>query len=197
MATRLAALPRSLKLSLLPPSAFPRARHASRWAHDPAFSSFFTRTPAHPRITFKRSTLWLIPVAGGLTLYLLPRPQSSLPEVFASPTLIPCTAHNPRPEPFIFSPSEHDSTLLGRIRCLLQDHVWEPILTARRFVHLFFLFMPLILSSPMLLVGQPEPALQGDRWGAVWWYDFLVAQMERAGPTFIKVCCLPSLRRPA
>jgi aarF domain-containing kinase len=39
----------------------------------------------------------------------------------------------------------------------------------------------------MLLVGSPEERLQGDKWGAVWWYEFLVAQMDRAGPTFIKV----------
>jgi aarF domain-containing kinase len=39
----------------------------------------------------------------------------------------------------------------------------------------------------MLLVGAPEAKLQGDRWGAVWWYGFLVASMEAAGPTFIKV----------
>lgn len=39
----------------------------------------------------------------------------------------------------------------------------------------------------MLLVGTPERRLGGDRWGAVWWYNLLVAQMARAGPTFIKV----------
>jgi len=39
----------------------------------------------------------------------------------------------------------------------------------------------------MLLVGSPEETLQGDRWGAVWWYDYLVVQMDRAGPTFIKL----------
>jgi len=39
----------------------------------------------------------------------------------------------------------------------------------------------------MLLIGSPEERLQGDKWGAVWWYDYLVAQMDRAGPTFIKL----------
>jgi aarF domain-containing kinase len=28
---------------------------------------------------------------------------------------------------------------------------------------------------------------EGVRWGAVWWYDFMVRQMQKAGPTFIKV----------
>lgn len=39
----------------------------------------------------------------------------------------------------------------------------------------------------MLLVGSPEERLQGDKWGAVWWYGYLVAQLDRAGPTFIKL----------
>lgn len=36
----------------------------------------------------------------------------------------------------------------------------------------------------MLLVGSSQ---ENDRWGAVWWYNYFVAQMDRAGPTFIKV----------
>ncbi|KAG8850582.1 hypothetical protein FRB96_009673 [Tulasnella sp. 330] len=39
----------------------------------------------------------------------------------------------------------------------------------------------------MLLVGKPSPVLGGDTWGAVWWYGFLTHQMQRAGPTFIKL----------
>lgn len=70
---------------------------------------------------------------------------------------------------------------------MLHDKIWEPILTAKRFVYLFFLFMPVILTSPILLVGKPEKRLRGDRWGAVWWYGYLVSKMEAAGPTFIKV----------
>jgi len=36
-------------------------------------------------------------------------------------------------------------------------------------------------------------AKEGERWGAVWWYGFLVHQMQKAGPTFIKVCVVFSL----
>ena len=39
----------------------------------------------------------------------------------------------------------------------------------------------------MLLVGSPEVGYNGDKWGAIWWYDQLVAAMQKAGPTFIKV----------
>ncbi|PFH54886.1 hypothetical protein AMATHDRAFT_169702 [Amanita thiersii Skay4041] len=47
--------------------------------------------------------------------------------------------------------------------------------------------MPVIVSTPMLLVGKPEKKYKGDRWGAVWWYSLLVRQMAAAGPTFIKL----------
>ncbi|KAF9040455.1 ABC1-domain-containing protein [Hymenopellis radicata] len=47
--------------------------------------------------------------------------------------------------------------------------------------------MPVLLSTPMLLIGKPEKRLGGDRWGAVWWYDYLVTKMQQAGPTFIKL----------
>ncbi|KAG5730706.1 hypothetical protein E4T56_gene7719, partial [Termitomyces sp. T112] len=39
----------------------------------------------------------------------------------------------------------------------------------------------------MLLIGKPKKKYRGDRWGAVWWYGFLVGRMEAAGPTFIKL----------
>lgn len=74
-------------------------------------------------------------------------------------------------------------------------YILEPILTFFRFIHLAALFGPVILTSPMLLVGRTESkrrrgkpvAEDEENWGAVWWYGFLVAQMERAGPSFIKL----------
>ena len=54
-------------------------------------------------------------------------------------------------------------------------------------MRLAVLFVPVIVMIPMLLVGASEAKLQGDRWGAVWWYGLLVSRMEAAGPTFIKV----------
>jgi aarF domain-containing kinase len=178
MMLRLSALPTSRRSSLLQLSPI---RHASHWTNN--------STPFPPRLLLRKPSFWLFPVAGGISLYFYPRPQPILSQVFASPTLIPCPSHESltSSESLILSPSEHDLSALERISSLFVDHIWEPILTARRFVHLFFLFIPVILSSPMLLVGSPEQRLQGDRWGAVWWYGYLVAQMDRAGPTFIKV----------
>jgi hypothetical protein len=92
------------------------------------------------------------------------------------------------------------------ITYIIQTYITEPISTFFRFLHLALLFGPVILTSPMLLVGSTKASRrllqrgaigQGEdveRWGAVWWYGFLVAQMERAGPTFIKVSLLISLQ---
>ncbi|KAH9948181.1 hypothetical protein B0H21DRAFT_821190 [Amylocystis lapponica] len=186
MSFRLCALPNGLRHSVL--ASFPASRHASLWARTPRFSSqFFTRTAA-PTPLLRRKLFWIIPVLGGLALYIAPRPRSHLPSVFASPTLIPCPAAGPDEiQPTILSPAEPDRTISARILKLLRDTIWEPVLTARRFIYLFYLFAPVILSMPMLLVGRPETRLQGDRWGAVWWYGYLTSQMQRAGPTFIKL----------
>ncbi len=83
---------------------------------------------------------------------------------------------------------------------IFHRYILEPILTIVRFLHLTLLFGPVILTAPMLLIGRPgsggrrgKRAASGmkvedeERWGAVWWYGFLVKQMERSGPTFIKV----------
>lgn len=40
-------------------------------------------------------------------------------------------------------------------------------------------------ASVVKTVVRVDP--EEERWGALWWYGFLVKQMERAGPTFIKL----------
>lgn len=137
-------------------------------------------------------TLWFAPIIGGVVVYLSPDPRLHLPSVFSSPTLIPCPESRDNARRFsdqdmICSPAEPQRSLSFRIIGFLQDFIWEPILTTRRFIHLFCLFVPVIITMPMLLVGSPDKQLQGDRWGAVWWYNFLVKRMQAAGPTFIKV----------
>lgn len=78
---------------------------------------------------------------------------------------------------------------------IIQVYLLEPFLTLLRLFHLISLFGPVILTTPMLLVGnvdkrkrpgKPVADLE-DNWGAVWWYAFLVKQMERAGPSFTKL----------
>ncbi|KAG5654683.1 hypothetical protein H0H81_007439 [Sphagnurus paluster] len=183
---RLSRLPYGLRLSLLPTNqpCLTGIRRASLWAPHPSLS--YSRWAAH------RKALWLIPLAGGLTLCFAPRPKSLFPSIFSSPTLIPCPSPTPVTNnspinPTIFSPSESDRTITARIRAFLLNKIWEPLLAAKRFIYLFTLFIPVILCSPVLLVGKPRKRYRGDRWGAVWWYELLVSKMEAAGPTFIKL----------
>ena len=183
MALRLSHLPPGLRqLALGQPSPFLHARHAHRLSRN----AFFFKAPL-PTPGLGRRALWLIPVAGGIGFLFKPQPQSVLPQVLQDDAFIPCNRQTHRPQPIIYSPYEADQSLVSRFGLFLRNAILEPLVTAGRFAYLFCLFFPVILASPMLLVGTPAPELQGDRWGAVWWYDLFVIQMERAGPTFIKV----------
>ncbi|KAF8665303.1 hypothetical protein AX16_000323 [Volvariella volvacea WC 439] len=164
------------------------ATHAARCARRPSSFPFFTSSPV-VRYSLRPRPVWLVPAAG-LALFLLSPSNSSPSSVFfSSPAVIPCPpADSSSVTPTVFSPLEDaDRSISSRILALLRNTVWEPLLTAKRFIYLFVLFAPVIVTSPMLLVGLPERRLQGDRWGAVWWYDLLVSRMEAAGPTFIKL----------
>ena len=135
-------------------------------------------------LVLRRHARWAVPLSAGLALCYVPRSSHAPLAVLASPTLIPAAP----PRTVILSPSEAHLSLTATLRNVLQNTIVEPILTAKRFVYLLFLFAPVFLASPMLLVGTPDKALKGDRWGAVWWYGLLVSRMEAAGPTFIKAC---------
>lgn len=163
-------------------------RFSSSFPRQQSFIPFFTKARI-PNHGFGRRLVWALPLAGGMLLYLAPRRPYLLSQVFSSPKLIPCPPQkNSASEiPLIIGcPDEENLTILSRILSYLQKRIWEPLLTARRFVHLLCIFVPVILSSPMLLVGEPEVRYKGDGWGAVWWYGQLVTAMERAGPTFVK-----------
>lgn len=105
--------------------------------------------------------------------------------------LIPVHEKRKEEAPFVaLSPSEPSVGVLE----LLREYIFEPFLTFVRFIHLALVFGPVILTAPMLFVGAPprrkpgKPIAPGeDNWGALWWYGFLVKQMERAGPSFIKL----------
>lgn len=185
MSFRLSFVCSRLRLSVIPPPA----RHASTWAQRaPPLPSFFKNHPPFPRFGLRRTALWCIPLAGGLVLYFSPGPTSILQSIIASPTVIPCPSNVAVPVPALASALEDEKSIVSTIIALLRFKIWEPLLTARRFVYLFVLFVPVLICSPMLLVGKPEKKYGGDRWGAIWWYNLLVSQMERAGPTYIKVC---------
>ncbi|KAI0375170.1 ABC1-domain-containing protein [Pilatotrama ljubarskyi] len=185
MALRSALFPPVLRHSLFSRSAFACRRASPNWCS--RLHTHLGSRPSTHHALFSRKLLWIVPVAGGFALYAAPKPREAS-NVFSSPTLIPCPAPAvDEVEPVIMSPSESDRSLLSRILAFIRDRLIEPILTAKRFVYLCCVFVPVLLAAPMLLVGQPEAHLGGDRWGAVWWYGFLTSQMQRAGPTFIKL----------
>lgn len=185
MALRSALFPPVIGRTLFSRGTSLPSRRVPNWHKPSHFHTQLGSRPSIPYSFFSRKLLWVVPVAGGIALYAAPRPRESH-NMFASPTLIPCPAPVPL-EPMIMSPSESDRSLMGRILTFLRERLIEPILTAKRFVYLCCIFVPVLLAAPMLMIGQPEERLRGDRWGAVWWYGFLTRQMQCAGPTFIKV----------
>jgi aarF domain-containing kinase len=68
----------------------------------------------------------------------------------------------------------------------LDNWVLEPILTIRRLAHILILFVPVVITVPVVFFGE-KSIKESQTQGTLWWFDFLAKQMERAGPTFIKV----------
>jgi len=81
---------------------------------------------------------------------------------------------------------EKSHHIVWRILYFFRDYVIEPLATARRFCYLAFIFVPVLVTMPILLIDYSKHGSK-ERWTTLWWYGFLVKQMERAGPTFIKV----------
>ena len=72
------------------------------------------------------------------------------------------------------------------IKILFLRYIYEPIATGLRFIHIVVIFVPVILTIPLVYIGARDPERDNERSGTLWWYSFLVRQMERAGATFIK-----------
>ncbi|KAL8652618.1 MAG: hypothetical protein Q9226_004189, partial [Calogaya cf. arnoldii] len=83
--------------------------------------------------------------------------------------------------------SAHGLTRLWRNIFLFLDlYIYEPIATGFRFLHLAIIFLPVIGTIPVIWLGRRVKERDGERAGTLWWYNFLVRSMERAGPAFIK-----------
>ncbi|KAI1473215.1 ABC1 family protein [Daldinia caldariorum] len=74
-----------------------------------------------------------------------------------------------------------------RLVLFLDSYFWEPLCTGVRFIELVFIFIPVILAVPAVWIGSRQPNRDNERSGTLWWYNFLVKAMERAGPAFIKL----------
>lgn len=133
--------------------------------------------------------LFVLTAAGVVAVLYFRRPTRN--DSAQTGHLIPVKEEAEEPQFFVAnSASERSYTIVE----LFKDYILEPLLTIVRFIHLALLFGPVILTAPMIFVGSPPRRKAGkpvaepeDNWGAVWWYGFLVKQMERAGPSFIKL----------
>lgn len=90
---------------------------------------------------------------------------------------------------------DDDDTGLRRLRrqvvLFLDLYIWEPICTGIRFLQLAAIFVPVIVTVPVMWIGKRHPDRDNERSGTLWWYSFLVQAMEWAGPAFIKVRAYP------
>lgn len=77
--------------------------------------------------------------------------------------------------------------VLNGIYYFVDSYIWEPIATGFRFFHLVVIFVPVILTVPVVWFGRRRKDKGGERTGTLWWYGFLVRSMERGGPAFIKL----------
>jgi hypothetical protein len=73
------------------------------------------------------------------------------------------------------------------IKITFLRYIYEPIATGLRFIQLVVIFVPVFATIPVVYFGARDPERDNERSGTLWWYSFLVRQMERAGATFIKV----------
>ncbi|EMC92713.1 hypothetical protein BAUCODRAFT_259486 [Baudoinia panamericana UAMH 10762] len=69
----------------------------------------------------------------------------------------------------------------------LDGWIVEPIATGFRFLHLVVIFVPVLVTIPLIWFGPRQADRDNERSGTLWWYGFLVSSMERAGAAFIKL----------
>ncbi|KIW19515.1 hypothetical protein PV08_00087 [Exophiala spinifera] len=69
----------------------------------------------------------------------------------------------------------------------VDQYIYEPLATGVRFFYLAIVFVPVLATVPIVLVGRRRKDRDNERSGTIWWYGFLVSAMERAGPAFIKL----------
>ena len=135
----------------------------------------------------QRFILVLLPfILGGGYLYIdRKRNKPPIHEVIASSSFIPTHEDPLLPLPPLAS-SPLEPSIYNIIAGFLRRKLIEPIRTGLRFLHLIWIFAPVVIMVPLLLLGTVEDD-STERWGALVWYDFLVSRMQKAGPTFIKV----------
>jgi aarF domain-containing kinase len=160
------------------PAIFRHIQAASRRTYRSAGRQFFRQPPS-------RGLIW---AAAGLTpaafVYLSEKDNEGT-EQTAEGRMLEASREEIQKK---LSDDDRGISRLGNGIILFLDlYIWEPICTGVRFLHLVFIFVPVIASVPALWIGTRDKTRDNERSGTLWWYKFLVKSMERAGPAFIKV----------
>jgi aarF domain-containing kinase len=82
---------------------------------------------------------------------------------------------------------ENSKKIRRSIYMIIDTYVIEPLCTGLRFLHLVVIFVPVIVTIPVIWFGGRNPEKDNERSGTIWWYGFLVRSMESAGAAFIKL----------
>jgi aarF domain-containing kinase len=82
---------------------------------------------------------------------------------------------------------KHSKKVRRGVYFFVDLYIIEPICTGLRFLHLVFIFVPVLITVPAIWIGARQPDRDSERSGTLWWYWFLTRSMERAGAAFIKV----------
>lgn len=69
----------------------------------------------------------------------------------------------------------------------LNTYILEPIATGIRFLHLVVIFVPVLITFPVVFIGPQRAEQDNETALSIWWYGFLVWSMERGGAAFIKL----------
>ncbi|ODV87154.1 hypothetical protein CANARDRAFT_26576 [[Candida] arabinofermentans NRRL YB-2248] len=74
---------------------------------------------------------------------------------------------------------------LFQIRYFIVDYIFEPIVTVGRFLELATLFIPIVITIPLVYFGKKNN--KGETSGAQLWYKLIRVTAEMAGASFIKL----------
>lgn len=152
---------------------------------------------------FKSNSSLIISIASlGLIYYALSSP--SIDQInhsrLASSDQVPSS--NPKLDHLKFKKKNRKRrSTSSRIWNAIKNYLIEPLATTSRLIYLLTLFLPLLISSPLLLLEYVELAHPSnrpsfdptnpnsivERASTIWWYKLLVNSMQSAGPTFIKL----------
>ncbi|GAA5900292.1 hypothetical protein JCM5296_003031 [Sporobolomyces johnsonii] len=204
LSTALKPPPFARSLARLPrpaPTATPRTRLASfppvRFNHSHSHHHQHHTQQQFYRLHLRYALLPLFLGVGSSSSLLL---DTSPPADKLSLKSILQNVEQPDSDEFLISAQKRSDDrppgILRRLLRLFSEWVLEPISTSARFVHLALLFLPVLVTAPILaleLVDESRDRRKGREKGertrttTRWWYRLLVHQMEWAGPTFIKL----------